>query len=88
MTTQELLQIVTNRGLRLSLKDGGPVISGAKEEITGPLLLCLKRHRERIIEILRSQQPAEQKKEPFRQPVRSVAPTLFDQEDSAYDHRA
>lgn len=56
MTTHELLEIVKVRGLRLRLQEGRPVVSGAKEEITGPLLLCLKRHRERIIETLRKQE--------------------------------
>lgn len=54
MSTQELLDIVGKRGLRLTLEDGRPVLKGAQgnPEVTDRLLTVLKIHRQRIIEIL------------------------------------
>lgn len=51
MSTQELLKIVSKRGLTLGLKEGRPVIRqpvppGA---VTDKLLAVLKRHREGIM---------------------------------------
>jgi hypothetical protein len=63
MTTEQVLEIVKERELRLFLKDGNPVIdrNGAGEhgkKITDALLSVLKIHRERIIEILKKQERA------------------------------
>jgi hypothetical protein len=56
MTTDELLRIVEQRGLRVVLKDGQPVICGAKSNpaATERLLAVLRLHRERIIAMLKS----------------------------------
>jgi len=54
MTTQQLLQIVKDRGLTIALKDGRPVLERAKgnANVNDALLAVLKWHRERIIEVL------------------------------------
>lgn len=54
MTTRQLLTIVQERGLRVVVKNGLPVIvtNGKREQVTDKLLAVLKRHRERIIELL------------------------------------
>ena len=55
MTTQELLRIAADRGLKIVLKENGPVISPPYDRaaVTGELLDVLKIHRERIIDILK-----------------------------------
>lgn len=56
MTTQQVLNIVKDRGLTISLgPDGRPMIqkNGRNGTLTDALLLVLKRHRERIIDILK-----------------------------------
>jgi hypothetical protein len=54
MSTSDVLRIVKDRGLRIELRDGRPVlIRPEKAEVTGKLLAVLAIHRERIIEFLR-----------------------------------
>lgn len=55
MSTQELLRIVQERGLKLELREGQPMIVGPrdKEHITDELIAVLKIHKPRIIEMLR-----------------------------------
>ena len=55
MTTSKLLEIVKDRGIKLSLKDGRPVLiqANGSKACTDALLAVLKIHRDRIIEILR-----------------------------------
>ncbi len=54
MTTTQLLRIVEERGLRITMEDGHPVLCRSKkcDAVTDTLLKVLKHHRERIIEIL------------------------------------
>jgi hypothetical protein len=51
MTTDELLQLVEARGLKVVLKDGQPVLvrTRGNEGVTDSLLKVLKRHRAWII---------------------------------------
>lgn len=55
MTTDELLEIVKARGLRIVLKDGRPVLQpiNGREGVTDKLMAVLTIHRERIIERLK-----------------------------------
>jgi hypothetical protein len=55
MTTESLLALVQERGLRIELRDGRPVLVGAANnpEATDKLLAVLKIHREWIIERLK-----------------------------------
>ena len=55
MSTQQLMEIVNKRGLRIELKDGGPVIvcGDGRREVTDALLAVLKFHREKIIDMLK-----------------------------------
>ena len=52
MTTQKLLEIVHERGLKIELRDGRPVLirNGNNDAVTDKLLAVLKIHRERIIQ--------------------------------------
>lgn len=55
MNTIQLLKIVKDRGLTITIKEGRPVLHYAgecKSGATDALLNVLKLHRERIIEIL------------------------------------
>ncbi len=54
MTTQEVLGIVKERGMKIIIKDGKPMISKPPEnhELTDTLLKVLAIHRERIVAIL------------------------------------
>ena len=54
MRTTELLKIVADRGLKIALKDGRPVILNAanNKAATDKLLAVLTIHREKIIAIL------------------------------------
>lgn len=56
MTTTELLAIVKDRGLKIELKDGRPVLvrPPGSDGTTDKLLAVLKRHRERIIDMLKN----------------------------------
>ncbi len=70
MTTTQLLRIVEERGLRIAMEDGHPVLFRAKNcgTVTDTLLKVLKHHRERIIEIL----TGTPRKEPlFQHPVKT-----------------
>lgn len=55
MTTDELLKIVEERGLRIELKEGRPVLvrPEGKGDVTDRLLAVLKVHRDWIIERLK-----------------------------------
>ena len=55
MSTKQLMEIVKQRGLRIELKDGRPVLMkpDGNGGVTDQLLKVLKFHRERIIEILK-----------------------------------
>jgi hypothetical protein len=61
MNTRELLVIVEDRGLRIEVREGQPILvrPQGKGEVTDELLAVLKHHRQRIIEILSSPQPQE-----------------------------
>jgi hypothetical protein len=52
MTTNELLDIVKSRGLKIVLIDGRPVLEGARGNpaVTDNLLSVLRIHRDRIKE--------------------------------------
>lgn len=54
MSTNELLEIVKNRGLKIVLVDGRPILKrpGDNDAVTDKLLNVLKLHRERIISML------------------------------------
>lgn len=52
MSTQQLLEIVKRRGLQIVLVDGRPVLRGERNAATPRLLAVLKRHRERIVDLL------------------------------------
>ena len=56
MNTKQLLQLVAERGLKIELVDGRPVLRGAANnpKVTDRLLAVLKFHRERIIAQLSS----------------------------------
>ncbi len=60
MTTKDLLRIVHERGLRIYLKNGQPLIErppeNRKDAVTDRLLAVLKVHREWIIEHLKREQ--------------------------------
>lgn len=59
MTTQQVLDIVRDRGLRVFLGDDGrPRLArnGQDGAVTDALLAVLRRHRERIIEALKREQ--------------------------------
>lgn len=51
MTTKQLLAIVEERGLKIVLQDGRPVLKRPQgnEGVTDKLLAVLKYHREQII---------------------------------------
>ena len=56
MSTEKVLAIVKDRGLKVFLgEDGRPMLArnGNGEAVTDALLAVLKRHRERIIEVLK-----------------------------------
>jgi hypothetical protein len=54
VTTDELLRIVEQRGLKLALKEGSPVTCEGEDNpaVTDALLAVLKIYRERIISVL------------------------------------
>jgi hypothetical protein len=54
MSTQQLLAIVKERGLRIEIKDGQPILKrpDGNQNVTDGLLKVLKFHRERIIQEL------------------------------------
>lgn len=54
MSTEQLLKIVKERGLRIEIKDGRPVLirKAGDPALTDRLLAVLKRHRERIVTML------------------------------------
>jgi hypothetical protein len=51
-TLPELLWIIRDRGLTLSLKDGRPTFRGPREMVTDSLLAVLLPHREEIVTML------------------------------------
>lgn len=55
MSTRDVLEIVKERGLKIELKEGRPVLvkPEGNTEATPALLHVLTIHRERIIEILK-----------------------------------
>jgi hypothetical protein len=59
MTTDQVLGIVKERGLKIELRDDRPVLVGAanNREVTDKLLAVLKVHREWIIERLKKGRP-------------------------------
>jgi hypothetical protein len=54
MRTTEVIEIVKQRGLRLELREGQPILvrPNGKGEVTDELLAVLKHHREPIIDLL------------------------------------
>lgn len=54
MSTEQLLKIVKDRGLSIAIKEGRPVLVNAANNpaVTDKLLAVLKRHRDRIIDLL------------------------------------
>lgn len=54
MTTQQVLEIVKKRGLKIVITDGRPVLKrpAGNDAVTDKLLAVLKRHRERIVSLL------------------------------------
>jgi hypothetical protein len=56
VSTQEVMSVVKGRGLSVTLVDGRPVLrcpESSRAEITDALLAVLKRHREKIINLLK-----------------------------------
>ena len=53
MTTRELLEIVKSRGMEIYIKDGNPLLRRNGNPATEKLMAVLKRHRERIIEMVK-----------------------------------
>lgn len=57
MSTDELLGIVTERGLRVILRPPGQLsLAGPRPEMTPALMRVLKLHREMILERLRAKE--------------------------------
>lgn len=54
MSTKELLEIVKRRGLRIVVEDGRPILKRPQgnQGVTDRLLAVLKRHKDRIVELL------------------------------------
>ncbi len=54
MSTRELLKLVEERGLKVAVRDGRPVLvrAAGSEAVTDKLLAVLKRHRQAIVELL------------------------------------
>ncbi len=59
MRTEQVLDIVKNRGLKIALKDGRPVIVPGpnRKEVTDELVKVLTIHRDRIIALLSAPNP-------------------------------
>lgn len=55
MSTEKLLEIVQERGLRVELRNGQTVLVGNKTEATPALLRVLKIHKPKIVEKLSCQ---------------------------------
>ncbi len=54
MSTQELMSIVKDRGLDITLKDGQPILQrpNGNANVTDELMRVLKHHRDRIVALL------------------------------------
>lgn len=55
MSVPELIAILKDRGFKIVLKDGNPVLQGKREELTPALQESLKHHRPKIVEYLRNE---------------------------------
>lgn len=53
MKPERLIEILTDRGFRVLLKDGVPVLIGDRKELTPRLETALKANRAELIEYLR-----------------------------------
>ena len=49
MTTDEVLAVLKDRGLSVTLANGQPKVAGPREQLTSELLRVLKLHRDEII---------------------------------------
>lgn len=56
MKPEDLLAILRDRGFKVQLRDGAPVLIGNKDEATPALMECLKANRTELIEHLRAEE--------------------------------
>lgn len=52
MKAEKLFEIVQDRGLKIMVRDGTPIVCGDKERMTPALIETLKAHRSEILEYL------------------------------------